>query len=265
MDASAIHGTGISPADRADFERNGFLHRKGFFDRRQVDVLLTAIRELEDRWIRDEVKEVNGTPIKYGRDVDGRVIIQRFAFASLHHPVLAEMLRDPRFEPFLQLISGDARLGVDEKDGLVVNHYVNVDGSSFTRMGWHTDSLRDVFLGQRIRPMINLGIHLDDQDPANGGLRLLPGTHRQHLGGMLFRKRYFVDHRPDPGEVGFAIQAGDITLHDGRIWHRVEQSRLIGEASRRRVMYIPIISGKHQSRADGAFTPLYHRFQRLGQ
>ena len=40
-------------------------------------------------------------------------------------------------------------MGLEEKDGLVINHYVNVDGSKFTRMGWHTDSVRDLFLGQR--------------------------------------------------------------------------------------------------------------------
>jgi len=37
-------------------------------------------------------------------------------------------------------------------------------------MGWHTNALRDVFLGRKIMPMLNVGIHLDDQEPCNGGL-----------------------------------------------------------------------------------------------
>lgn len=42
--------------------------------------------------------------------------------------------------------------------------------------------------------MLNVGIHLDDQDPANGGLRLLPGTRQQNLWNMLFRKKNFLDN-----------------------------------------------------------------------
>lgn len=250
-------------AYRTALERDGYLHIQGFVDAVGVANLLKAIGELEAQWIRDDVRKVNGTPIKYGHDIDGRPIVQRFAFASLHHPVLAEFLRDPRFDPLVDLIGGDARLGIQEKDGLVINHYLNVDGSNFTQMGWHTDSIRDLFFGRRILPMLNVGIHLDDLDPRNGGLRVIPGSHRQNLGGMIFRKRHFKDTSADPNEVGFKIKAGDMTIHDGRIWHRVERSSLVGEASRRRVMYIPIICGPVQPRTENSRTPFYHRFQHL--
>lgn len=263
VEASTTLGDRLSPEQLASFHKNGFLHFKGFLDRTGVDGLLKAMKELEQRWVTDAVEKVNGTPIKYGQDVDGRTIVQRFAFASLHQPVLAEFLRDPRLNTLLELVGADARLGIEEKDGLVINHYVNVDGSKFTQMGWHTDSVRDLFLGRKIMPMLNVGIHLDDQAPENGGLRVLPGSHRQKLGGMLFRKRYFVDNTPDPKEVGFAINAGDLTIHDGRIWHRVERSHLVGEASRRRVMYVPIICGKFQPRTGSERTPIYHRLQHL--
>jgi ectoine hydroxylase-related dioxygenase (phytanoyl-CoA dioxygenase family) len=138
-----------------------------------------------------------------------------------------------------------------------------MDGSHFTQMGWHTDSVRDIFLGKKILPMLNVGIHLDDQNPENGGLRLLPGTHRQSLWNMLFRKKSFLDNTPDQREVAFDIKAGDLTVHDGRCWHRVERSKLVGEASRRRVMYIPIIAGKYTPKTEKSPTPLYHRFQHL--
>src|SRR5690606_25030389 len=123
-------------------------HFRGFVDRHAVDALLRAIRELEERWVRGGGKLVNGTPIKFGHDVDGRAIVQRFSVASLHHPVLAEFMRDPRFNTLLELVGGDARLATDEKDGLVINHYVNTSESNFTQMGWHTDAVRDLFLGK---------------------------------------------------------------------------------------------------------------------
>lgn len=72
-------------------------------------------------------------------------------------------------------------------------------------MGWHTDSPRDLFMGQKIMPMLNVGIHLDTCMFENGGLRVLPGTHKQGMFKLLFGKKYFIDNNDDPREVGFDI------------------------------------------------------------
>ena len=136
--------------------------------------LLQATEHVQARWLAENVKKVNGVPIKYGRDVDGSRIVQRFAFASQHHPVLHALLQDARLQALLPLLEAeDGQVGVNEKDGLVVNHYVNVEGSAFSQMGWHTDSLRDVFYGKRIGPMLNVGLHLDGTLATNGGLRVV--------------------------------------------------------------------------------------------
>ncbi|MGH8443914.1 MAG: phytanoyl-CoA dioxygenase family protein, partial [Solimonas sp.] len=99
----------------------------------------------------------------------------------------------------------------------------------------------------------------------HGGLRLLPGTHRQGLWKMLFHKRYFLDHDTDPNEVAIVPAAGDLTVHDGRLWHRVAQSTVSGEASRRRVIYIPVISGKYAPKTEKSATPIYQRFASLSK
>jgi ectoine hydroxylase-related dioxygenase (phytanoyl-CoA dioxygenase family) len=109
-------------------------------------------------------------------------------------------------------------------------------------------------------PMLNVGIHLDTCLFENGGLRVLPGTHKQNMLKLLFGKKYFIDNSDDAKEVGFDIQAGDLTVHDGRTWHRVKQSPLVGEESRRRVMYIPIITGKFKPKSEMSKTPFYHKF-----
>ena len=66
-------------------------------------------------------------------------------------------------------------------------------------------------------------------------------------------------HKPDRREVGFDINAGDLTVHDGRLWHRVQKSPFIGEKSRRRVMYVPVVTGKYQPKDKNSKTPFYHR------
>jgi len=254
----------LTPEQAAFFDKNGYIQLKRFVDPARVRLFLQELARVEEHWIAENVDKINGTPIKYGRDENGRLIVQRFAFASLFSSTLQDFLQDERLQALTQLLQPyEGRIGEEEKDGLVVNHYVRTPESNFSRMGWHTDSPRDLFLGQRIRPMLNVGLHLDDCPQTNGGLRVLPGTHKQHPLLTLFRKRQFVDHRPDPREVGFDIEAGDLTIHNGSLWHRVEQSPYLGAQSRRRVMYIPLITGEYQPKHAGSKTPFYHRLGKL--
>jgi phytanoyl-CoA hydroxylase len=247
------------------FEEFGFLHFKGFLSKDQVANVLKATQEIQAKWIADNVEKINGVPIKYGFDIDGSKIVQRFAFSSLHHPYLHEILSNPQLKSLFGLLEGapSPRIGENEKDGLVINHYINTPNSKFSQMGWHTDALRDVFYGKKIMPMLNVGIHLDNSSPAKGGLRLIPGTHKQSLKNLLFRKKYFLDHEPDAEEVGLTVEAGDLTVHDGRLWHRVAVSPIIGEESRRRVMYVPFITGKYKPKNENSKTRLYQRFMHL--
>ena len=108
--------------------------------------------------------------------------------------------------------------------------------------------------------MLNIGLHLDDCAYLNGGLRFLPGTHKQGVFNLLFKKKYFIDNTPDPNEAGLDIEAGDLTVHHGSLWHRVQESNKYGIESRRRVMYVPVITGKYKPKNENSTTPFYHRF-----
>jgi len=248
------------------FEEYGFLHFRNFINTDTVALFKREMKAIEQKWVAGNIEKVNGVPIKYGHDVDGSRIVQRFAFSSQHSNVLHEFLQDPRFQALYPLLGPGAqnpRVGENEKDGLVINHYINTSESSFTKMGWHTDCLRDVFYGKKIMPMLNVGVHLTDAVPNNGGLRILPGTHKQNLMNLLFKKRYFFDHKPDKNEIGLLTKAGDLTIHDGRLWHRVAQSSIVGEQSRRQVMYVPVICGSYAIKDENSKTLFYQRFQHL--
>ena len=254
-------GDTLTEEQRAFFDEHGFIHFSNFFTPAQVQEIIKASEDVQKKWIEEKVEKVNGVPIKYGKDLNGEPIVQRFAFINQHTPVLAEVLKDKRFDALLSLIGPGARLGINEKDGMVFNHYVNGPESKFTKMGWHTDGLRDIFIGGgKLNPMLNVGLHLSTLSPANGGLRIIPGTHRQSIWSMLFKKRYFIDHKPDKNEIAIAPKAGDVTVHDGRLWHRVALSSVIGEESRRRVIYVPIIAGKYEPKDANSPTQFYQRF-----
>ena len=75
----------------------------------------------------------------------------------------------------------------------------------------------------------------------------------------LFHKIHFVTNDDDPREVMVETWPGDLTVHDGRMWHRVKLSSKTGEASLRRSMYIPYVVDAYQPKSEEAPTNLYMR------
>jgi Phytanoyl-CoA dioxygenase (PhyH) len=251
----------LSEEQKTFFDKNGFLHFRHFISKERVALFLRETERIQKNLIENNIEKVNGVPLKFGQDEKGNKIIQRNAFLSLSSEPLHEFLQDPRLSNITELLYPyEGRIAENEKDGLILNYFERTPNSTFTRMGWHTDSPRDLFLGQKIMPMLNIGLHLDNCAFSNGGLRLLPGTHKQKVLDLLFRKKYFIDNTPDPNEVGFDIEAGDLTVHHGSLWHRVQESNKYGVESRRRVMYVPVVTGKYMPKNEKSKTPFYHRF-----
>lgn len=75
---------------------------------------------------------------------------------------------------------------------------------------------------------------------------------------MLFRKVYFLSHDIDREEIAVETKSGDLTVHDGRLWHRVAMSQRTGDASLRRSMYVPYLTGPYEPKSDKSKTQLYH-------
>jgi hypothetical protein len=50
-------------------------------------------------------------------------------------------------------------------------------------------------------------------------------------------------------------EPGDLTVHDGRLWHRVARSQYTGRASLRRSMYLPYLTGPYEPKSEDSPTP----------
>lgn len=243
------------------FDKHGMIVFRNFIPMETVNLFISEVKRIEKAWLEQGVEKINGVPLKFGKDEHGKSTLQRLCFLSKFSEPMHHMLQDPRLKTLLELMNPyEGRIAEHEKDGLILNNYVRTPNSAFTQMGWHTDSPRDLFLGQRMMPMLNVGIHLDDCPYEHGGLRIIPGSHKQSMFRLLFGKKYFIDHNPDPREAGADIYAGDLTVHDGRLWHRAQRSPFFGEKSRRRVLYVPVITGKYMPKHEKSKTPFYHRF-----
>ncbi|WP_437612413.1 phytanoyl-CoA dioxygenase family protein [Sorangium sp. So ce834] len=255
---------GALTAEQRDFlDAHGFIRFRGFAGRDAVRSLVEEVEAIDRRLVGEGRTHINGVPLILGTRKDGSRYIQRMVFASLFGERLRAFLRDPRFGAILDVAGPGYRIAERERDGLVINHYRREEGSTYQRLGWHTDSLRDVFYLERPRRYLNVGFYLDDSPLSKGGVRLIPSSHRQGLFQMITRKAYFLDHRPDPDEYALEAEAGDLTIHDGRIWHRVAQATATGDASQRRVMYLPLMCGPLKEKHENSPTPLYFRLKRL--
>jgi phytanoyl-CoA hydroxylase len=245
------------------FDKNGFIHFRGVASPEEVKEIIASTEKVQERWLKEDIKKINGVPVKYGKDENGKDIVHRFPFTSQHSEEVHRFVNSSRIKALKVLMPEEARIAENEKDGVIVNHYVNTSTSNFRQMGWHTDSMRDIFYGKKVLPMLNVGLYLDNSASDKGGLRIIPGTHKQNIFNMLFKKAYFMNNEEDKSEMLVDALAGDLVVHDGRIWHRVAMSPNVGAASRRRVMYIPIIIGKYMPKSDDSATPFYHHFQKL--
>lgn len=252
-------GPTITDVQRRFLDRHGFLVFSKVARPDEVAAVVGELDRIERAWIAEGRTSVNGIPLFWGKN-EGRPFLQRFPFTSTFSQPIHDLVRDDRFAPIRDLVGAGSRIGDREKDGVVVNRYLNVPGSVYPRLGWHTDGLRDLFYLRMPKPMLNIGLHLDRCPADNGGLRLIPGSHTQGFWSMCFRKPYFVSHAPDPEEIAVETEPGDLTVHDGRLWHRVAVSKRVGEASLRRSMYVPYLTDpSYEPKGEGSRTPLYHR------
>ncbi len=263
LDTRFTLGAEITPQQWAFLDENGFLIFDQVASADECAGILAAADAQAAKWIAAGTKKVYGIPLFRGRGVDGEEFIARQPFNSVFSDYIRDFVHDDRFQPIRDLIGKNTRVGDQEKDGVVLNRYLNVPGSAYPRLGWHTDGLRDIVYMRMPKRMLNVGLHFDRITREDGGLRLIPGSHKQGVKGFLFGKAYFMDHREDPNEVMVETKPGDLTIHDGRLWHRVEKSQHTGQRSLRRSMYLPYLTDEYQPKDENSRTPPYHHIGAL--
>jgi hypothetical protein len=71
------------------FHQHGFIHFKQFIDAEAVQCFLTEIENIQQHIIQNNMDSINSILLKFGQDVDGRLLIQRIPFASQYSPLLS--------------------------------------------------------------------------------------------------------------------------------------------------------------------------------
>jgi hypothetical protein len=202
----------------ASFDDNGFVVVSGLLDDAGLSTLERSVMDLQNQLetgVLDRVRHggdvytavgpgQQATHPHYVLDV-GR--LSPSVHAIFHHETLLELLR--RCLDGVEPWEFDASRG--REFGVVFQDSRPGDGTAYSRIGWHTD--HQAYPNSAFFPSIALTVHIDGTSPANGFLRVLPGSHRRSTDGMPpgFGKV--------PGEVALYCEPGDVLLHHCDLWH----------------------------------------------
>ncbi|MBL7715737.1 MAG: phytanoyl-CoA dioxygenase family protein [Bdellovibrionales bacterium] len=251
-------GTHITDEQHAFYQKYGFVIFKSAYSMEEVQKIRDGIVEATETITAQGREFINGVPVKYGMNNQGKILPQRTPFMNLLNTKVNEMVSHPRLKPLLEFIPG-SRFGLQERDGVVINHYIAGAKSKFKKLGWHTDSIRDLFYFEKVRPMLNVGLHIYPSSLEQGGLRIIPGTHKGGLLSLFFRRGYIFDNAPDPQELIVSVEPGDVTIHDGRMWHRAA-GPTVAVKGERKSLYFPILCGPVRKKSSESSVPFYLRF-----
>jgi hypothetical protein len=197
----------------AEFERDGYVIVRGLFDPAAVAELGGALDDLRERLARGEldrswagddlVADFEGALPPFVHYVRAVTTLSPVADAAFHQPALLDLVR--------RLLGPDFWLYDIDDHGVVYQDARPGPGMTYSRIGWHSDHQSRPTAA--IWPGVALTVHIDATSPANGFLRVVPGSHRRGWDDVPggFGK---ID-----GEVAVYCEAGDVLLHHSDLWH----------------------------------------------
>jgi len=235
------------------YRDNGFVVLRGVFSAELMDRMeaecVAAQRKVIDREL----------PERYGSTVflDDAAKAERFAnyveFVNELSPAVREAAAHPVLVAVLRRLLGeDAWMRDTSQFGIVYQDARPGKESGYSRIGWHSDWQAGPSLD--VWPGTAFTFHIDGTSPANGFLRVVPGSH-QWATPAPFKNVNDIEVPADAkpaggytdvappfdmpmrfeavdGEIPVYTERGDIILHDAYLWHSA--AKATDETSTRR-------------------------------
>lgn len=211
-------GTDELAALATAFRRDGFVVLSGLLDEPELAALEVAMAALQrdvasgavdrSRYGGDYLTSaVSGDTLPFVNYVKDVTSLSPEADAAFTHPTLVDLARR---------CLGDVdvwRFGPEhgERFGVVYQDARPGQESGYSRIGWHAD--HQAFPTSDFFPSVAVTFHLDGTSPANGFLRVVPGSHEWSTDSMP------LGFEKVPGEIAVYCERGDIILHHCDLWH----------------------------------------------
>jgi ectoine hydroxylase-related dioxygenase (phytanoyl-CoA dioxygenase family) len=249
LDTSLLSDPGVfSPERRAEiivhYRRYGFVVIRDLFSPDLMDRMETECVAAQRQVVAGELADRYGSTAFLDQDAARNGTAERFAnyveYVNELSPAVVEAATDPFLVDVITALLGpDCWLNSASRAGVVYQDSRPGKESGYTRIGWHSDWQAAPNLD--IWPATAFTFHLDGTSPANGFLRVVPGSHRwatpapyRNINGVAVP----ADSRPTGGytgarppfrmplgfekirgEIPIYTERGDIILHDAYLWH----------------------------------------------
>ena len=225
--------TAFAPTELDAFARSfteqGFATLRGVFDELELGEAEAELTEAQRRLAAGELGERFGTVVLDNPEAthDGEPFAHYVCFATDASAAAGRLVRNPVLVAAAHRLLGEGAWLLDyEQFGVVYQDARPGPGSGYSRIGWHTDHQSGPHLD--IWPGAAFTLHFDPTSPANGFLRVLPGS---HLGGT---EGIPLGFERVPGEVALYLERGDVLFHHSDLWHAAARATADGEVAVRR-------------------------------
>jgi hypothetical protein len=208
---------------------HGYGILRGVFDDATLVALESELADAQTGVVEGTLDDRHGTVILDAPDatIDGRPFAHYVTFATLASGLADRAVHHPSLVAAAQACLGPQAWLLDyEQFGVVYQDARPGPGSAYSRIGWHTDHQSGPHLD--VWPAVAFTLHFDATSPANGFLRVLPGS---HLGGTDGIPLGF---ERVPGEIAVYAERGDVLFHHADLWHSAARATDDGEGAVRR-------------------------------
>jgi ectoine hydroxylase-related dioxygenase (phytanoyl-CoA dioxygenase family) len=226
--------SGAFSADQLDelvdfFDAYGYATLRGAIDDRELAGVEAELVAAQEDLANGMLDRRHATMIldDPGATVAGRRFAHYVCFATQASPLADALVHRPELLQVVdRLLGPDAWLLDYEQFGVVYQDARPDPGSGYSRIGWHTDHQSGPHLD--MWPGVAFTIHFDPTSPANGFLRVLPGSHRAGVAGLP------PGFERVPGEIAVYQDRGDVLFHHADLWHAAARGTADGGPAVRR-------------------------------
>jgi ectoine hydroxylase-related dioxygenase (phytanoyl-CoA dioxygenase family) len=220
------------------FQTHGFAILRDLYDADQLAAMLAECADAQTRVANGELAEKHGNSILTDAGA-GRRFANYVQYVTQIAPQTRRAVVHPAIVALMERWIPGGHLREHSRFGVVYQDARADLDSGYKRIGWHSDWQSGPHLD--VWPSAAFTIHIDATSPANGFLRVVPGSHRwatpapfrnannapvpegaRPTGGHLrFTPPYEMPlgFEKIPGEVAVYCNDGDVLFHDAYLWH----------------------------------------------
>ncbi|GAA1305534.1 phytanoyl-CoA dioxygenase family protein [Pseudonocardia xinjiangensis] len=242
-DLTAFTDLGVfTPADGSDaakacYDRWGFVVLRGLLDDSAIDAMEAECVAAQQGVLAGELDARHGSRKYLDDESKAEHVVNYVERVEELAPTIDAALATPTLVELVTRILGPDHWPA--RGGVVYQDARPGRDSGYTRIGWHADWQAVPHLD--IWPGTAFTIHIDATSPANGFLRVVPGSHLwataspfENINNVAVPEgtpaaRGYTDTPPPApmplgfekirGEIPVYAERGDVILHDAYLWH----------------------------------------------